>query len=76
MSTYNGDPRPQKNEGAGGYMNFDYGLLDKKTNMWFHANHSEPGMRVHQSTLNHYSKPKKSFNRQVFSIGITTVPIK
>ncbi|MFB8006016.1 hypothetical protein [Nocardia sp. NPDC056000] len=28
--------------GRDGYINFDYGLYDKRTNSWLHANHFEP----------------------------------
>lgn len=78
MSSYRGEARmPDTNEeGSGGYMNFDYGLYKKTTNTWFHANHAQPGMKVHESSLEYYSKPKEAFNRQVFVFAITTVPLK
>ncbi|GGQ48249.1 hypothetical protein [Couchioplanes azureus] len=51
-----------------GYVNFDYGWLDEGTGNWWHANHAEPGMKVYQSTLRHYSRPLLDFDRQVFSV--------
>ncbi|RZU53790.1 microbial transglutaminase [Krasilnikovia cinnamomea] len=51
-----------------GYVNFDYGWLDEGSGNWWHANHAEPGMKVYQSTLRHYSRPLLDFDRQVFSV--------
>ncbi|WP_412749985.1 hypothetical protein [Krasilnikovia sp. M28-CT-15] len=51
-----------------GYVNFDYGWLDDGTGNWWHANHAEPGMKVYQSTLRHYSRPLLDFDRQVFTV--------
>jgi len=30
-----------------GHVNFDYGYYDETSNSWWHANHSEPGMKVY-----------------------------
>ncbi|RJQ74684.1 hypothetical protein D5S17_22195 [Pseudonocardiaceae bacterium YIM PH 21723] len=62
MSGYRYVPRP-------GYVNFDYGWYDESVNNWWHANHSEPGMHVYQSTLNYYSRPLQDFDEQVFSVA-------
>lgn len=74
MSGYDYSPRPCDNSGC--YTNFDYGLYEKSTNTWWHANHKAPGMMVYQSTLDYYSRPLLDFNRQVFSFSITTVTTK
>ena len=63
--------RPDPSEGPGGEMvRFDYGWYDETTNTWWHANHSEPGMKVYQSTLTHYSQPLVNFDRQVFTVAL------
>ncbi|MFD9960068.1 hypothetical protein [Amycolatopsis sp. NPDC058986] len=62
MSTYRYRAKP-------GYVNFDYGWFDQQTGSWWHANHSEPGMEVYQSTLKHYSRPLLDFDEQVFSVA-------
>lgn len=53
-----------------GYVNFDYGFYDVETGKWWHANHSEPGMEVYESTLEYYSRALLDFNKQVFCVGI------
>ncbi len=50
MINYDYSARPE-------YVNFDYGLYDNKSNLWWHANHSEPRMEVYESTLSYYSRP-------------------
>ncbi|MBA3489117.1 MAG: hypothetical protein H0T78_06135 [Longispora sp.] len=52
-----------------GYVNFDYGWFDPRTNNWWHANRAEPGMEIYQSTLNYYSRGLMDFDGQVFSIA-------
>ncbi len=74
MSGWNYAERPP--DKTGGYTNFDFGLFDDNTNRWWHANHSEPGMKVYNSNLAWYSRPLGDFNRQVFSVAITTVQKK
>jgi RHS repeat-associated protein len=71
MSGYDYSARPP--DSRGGYTNFDYGLYDKAINKWWHANHSEPDMKVYESSLSHYSRPLLDFNRQIFCVAITTV---
>ncbi|GAB1646588.1 hypothetical protein [Krasilnikovia sp. MM14-A1259] len=56
-----------------GYVNFDYGWLDEGSGNWWHANHAEPGMKVYQSTLRHYSRPLLDFDRQVFTVTFARV---
>ena len=71
MSSYKYKGRPDPSIGPGEEMvNFDYGWYDDATNTWWHANHSEPGMKVYQSTLGHYSQPLVNFDRQVFSVAM------
>lgn len=71
MSGYKYKGRPDPSEGLGAEMvNFDYGWYDEATNTWWHANHSEPGMKVYQSTLKHYSQPLLNFDRQVFTVAL------
>ncbi|RAW01109.1 Ig-like domain-containing protein [Pseudochryseolinea flava] len=62
--------------GLPGYVSFDFGLYDSSTGKWWHANHSEPGMKVYESTLSHFSRKLADFNRQVFVVAITTVKLK
>ncbi len=59
-------PRP----GGGTFTNFDYGYYDEQTGNWWHANHSEPGMKIYESTLEHYSRPLADFDEQVFCVAI------
>jgi Microbial transglutaminase len=71
MSSYKYKGRPDPAVGPGAVMvNFDYGWYDETTDTWWHANHSEPGMKVYQSTLGHYSQPLLNFDRQVFSVAL------
>jgi hypothetical protein len=71
MTGYDYSARP-------GYVNFDYGLYDSRTNTWWHANHCARcgmgTMKVYQSDLGTYSRPLLDFNRQVFIVTTTTVP--
>ncbi len=78
MSSYKYAPRsiPEDEEGTFEVANFDYGLYSKNTNTWFHANHKQPGMKIYEDSLKKYSKPKFSFNMQIFSFAITIVPKK
>lgn len=59
-----------------GFTNFDFGLYEKSTNTWWHANHGEPEMEIYQSTYDHFMRKISDFNRRIFGIAITTVPIK
>lgn len=75
MSGYNYAARPWDN--SGGYIPFDYGLYEKGKNTWLHANQSQSspgGMTVFRSTLKDFSIPLMNFNRQVFSVAVTTEP--
>jgi hypothetical protein len=63
-----------KPDGASSYTNFDYAWYDAQTDSWWHANHKEPGMKVYQSTLEHYSRPLLDFDRQVFSVAFARMP--
>jgi hypothetical protein len=71
MTGYDYSARP-------GFVNFDYGLYDARTNTWWHANHCDRcgmgKMKVYQSDLSYYSQPLMDFNRQVFIVTTTTVP--
>ena len=71
MSGYRYKGRPDPSEGVGADMvNFDYGWYDEATDSWWHANHAEPGMKVYQSTLKHYSQPLLNFDRQIFTVAM------
>ena len=71
MSSDRNRGRPDPAAGPGATMiNFDYGWYDESTATWWHANHMEPGMKVYQSTLGHYSQPLQNFDRQVFSVAM------
>jgi len=65
---YHARPRPEEGEGST-FVNFDYGWWDEETDTWWHANHAESGMEVYQSTLEHYSRPLRDFDRQVFTVA-------
>jgi hypothetical protein len=54
-------------------MNFDYGWYDEDSDSWFHANHAAPGMTIFQSTLAHFSRPLRDFDRQVFCVAFARV---
>ena len=82
MSGYKYETRP--NIGDEYFTNFDYGFLDEKTGKWWHANHCDPviagpdcdvhgRMETYESNLQHYSRPLKDFDRQVFCVGISTI---
>lgn len=63
-----------------GFTNFDFGMYDKKSNVWWHANHCEgcnggKPMNVYESDLQYYSRPLLDFNRQVFIPAVTTVNV-
>ena len=74
MTGYNYEGRADEKEGPGNLMvNFDYGWYDETTDSWFHANHSDPGMKVYQSTLDHYSRPLKNFDRQIFCVAFAKI---
>lgn len=62
MSDYDYEAKP-------GFVNFDYGWYEEETDTWWHANHCEPGMKVYQSTLEHYSRPLLDFDQQVFCVA-------
>ena len=62
MSDYDYKAKP-------GYVNFDYGLYDETTDSFWHANHSEPGMKVYRSTESHYSRPLLDFDKQVYCVA-------
>ena len=73
---YTPDPKTGKVDMSGykykakpGLVNFDYGFYDESSNSWWHANHSEPGMKVYRSTKQHYSRPLQDFDKQVFSVA-------
>jgi len=53
-----------------GYINFDYGFWDDSTKCFWHANHSMPGMKVYQSTLDKFSAGYMDFDRVIFCVGI------
>lgn len=57
------------------YTNYDFGFLDETNGRWWHANHGGAGMRIYQSTLDAYSAPYEGFNRQVFSVTFSTIPL-
>jgi len=84
LSAHHNEPRPR--EGKYNPINFDYGLYDEKTGMWWHANHCDfplsgdlechrkewgyGRMEVYESNLQSYSKPLFDFDRQVFCVAV------
>jgi hypothetical protein len=55
-----------------GYVNFDYGFWDETSQSFWHANHSEPGMVVFQSTKEKFAKGYADFDRIVYCVAIAT----
>jgi len=53
-----------------GFVNFDYGFWDEASQCFWHANHSEPGMHVYQSTLDKFSAGYIDFDRIIFCAAI------
>ncbi len=53
-----------------GYVNFDYGFWDDATKSFWHANHSQPGMKVYQSTLDKFAKGYVDFDRIVYCVAV------
>jgi hypothetical protein len=54
-----------------GYINFDYGFWDEGSQCFWHANHSQPGMIVYQSTKDKFSAGYMDFDRIIFCAAIT-----
>lgn len=54
-------------------LNVDYGWYDPASDSWFHADHAEPGMSIYQSTLSRFSRPLRTFDRQVFCVALARV---
>jgi hypothetical protein len=55
-----------------GYVNFDYGFWDDASQSFWHANHSQPGMQVFQSTKEHFIRGYIDFDRCVFGVALAT----
>jgi hypothetical protein len=53
-----------------GHVNFDYGFWDEESNCFWHANHSQPGMIVYQSTREKFAKGYIDFDRIVYCAAI------
>ncbi|HIN85418.1 MAG TPA: DUF4157 domain-containing protein [Myxococcales bacterium] len=53
-----------------GYINFDYGFWDESSNSFWHANHSQPGMKVYQSTREVFERGYADFDRIIFCPAI------
>ncbi|MFN6460645.1 MAG: DUF4157 domain-containing protein [Nostoc sp. DedVER02] len=53
-----------------GFVNFDYGFWDEASQSFWHANHSQPGMKVYQSTKEKFAKGYIDFDRIVYCVAI------
>lgn len=53
-----------------GFVNFDYAFWDEGSQSFWHANHSEPGMEVKQSTKAKFEKGFADFDRTVYCVAI------
>jgi hypothetical protein len=53
-----------------GYVNFDYGFWDEASQSFWHANHSQPGMVVYQSTKEHFIRGYIDFDRCIFAVAL------
>ena len=56
-------------KGQPGYVNFDYGFWDESRESFWHANHSQPGMKVYQSTREKFEDGYIDFDRMVFGVA-------
>ena len=65
MSKYKYEARP-------GFINFDYAFWDAASQSFWHANHSEPGMQVYQSTKEKFAVGYKDFDRTIYCVAIAT----
>lgn len=83
LSAHHNEPRPATDDYNP--VNFDYGLYDEQTGMWWHANHCDfplsgslrckqsfgyARMKVYESNLQSYSQPLFDFDRQVFCVAV------
>jgi len=55
-----------------GFVNFDYGFWDESSSSFWHANHSQPGMKVYQSTRNKFAAGYADFDRVIYCVAIAT----
>jgi hypothetical protein len=76
---FRADPRTGRVDMSGyhyhaqpGYVNFDYGFWDDASDSFWHANHSQPGMKVFQSTKEHFIRGYSDFDRCVFGVAFAT----
>ena len=53
-----------------GYINFDYGFWDESSKSFWHANHSQPGMKVYQSTQDKFAAGYIDFDRIIYCVGV------
>ena len=53
-----------------GFINFDYGFWDEASQSFWHANHSQPGMEVYQSTKEKFAKGYADFDRVIYCVAI------
>jgi hypothetical protein len=53
-----------------GYVNFDYGFWDEASQCFWHANHSQPDMKVYQSTKDHFVRGYIDFDRIIFCVAL------
>lgn len=53
-----------------GFVNFDYAFWDEASQSFWHANHSEPGMEVKQSTKAKFEEGFADFDRTVYCVAI------
>lgn len=51
-------------------VNFDYGFWDDASQSFWHANHSQPDMKVFQSTKEHFIAGYIDFDRCVFGVAL------
>ena len=51
------------------YINFDYGFWDEASQCFWHANHSQPGMKVYQSTKDKFAAGYIDFDRIIYCIA-------
>lgn len=53
-----------------GYINFDYAFWDEASQSFWHANHSQPGMKVYQSTRDRFARGYMDFDRVIYCVAV------
>jgi RHS repeat-associated protein len=63
------------NSRRGDLTNYDFGFLSEFSGRWWHADRGGAQMQLKESTLFDYSRPLPDFNRQIFVVNYTYLPL-